>query len=61
MSNKTLTPGSGPQEIAPENVDGISGGLCSGDELKALTDALKDSYENLVDFVSHVIGRVSGN
>lgn len=61
MSNKTITPGSGPQEIAPENAEGIAGGECSLAQLEQITASLKDSYENLVDFVSHVIGRVAGN
>ena len=42
---------------ANEAVGGLS---CSAAELEALTAALKQSYENLVDFTSHVIGRVAG-
>lgn len=39
---------------------GGGGDLCSGDELERLTASLKQSYENLVDFTSHVIERVAG-
>ena len=39
-----------------------SGGssFCSADDLLASTRSLTQSYENLVDFTSHVIGRVAG-
>lgn len=61
MSNKPITPGTGPQEISAESAEGIAGGDCSLAQLEQITASLKDSYENLVDFVSHVIGRVAGN
>ena len=48
-------------ELDAEAVDGIGGGLsCSPDDLTRLTASLKESYENLVDFTSHVIERVIG-
>lgn len=39
-----------------------SGGFsfCSADDLLAITRSLTQSYENLVDFTSHVIGRIAG-
>lgn len=39
-----------------------SGGfsLCSPDALVEITRSLTQSYENLVEFTSHVIGRVAG-
>lgn len=37
----------------------IGGGdLCSPSEVVGLTSSLIQAYENLVDFTSHVIGRV---
>jgi hypothetical protein len=40
----------------------VGGGLdlCSADELVRITASLTQSYENLVDFASHVIERVAG-
>lgn len=50
-----------PTELDAEAVDEIGGGLsCSPDDLTRLTGSLKESYENLVDFTSHVIERVIG-
>ena len=36
------------------------GGLCSAEDLVNVTSSLIQAYENLVDFTSHVIGRVAG-
>ncbi len=49
-------------ELDEAQVAEVGGGtdLCSADELQRLTASLKQSYENLVDFTSHVIERVSG-
>lgn len=50
-----------PIELDASAVDAIGGGLsCSPDDLTRLTASLKESYENLVDFTSHVIERVIG-
>jgi hypothetical protein len=51
------------QELDEAQVEEVGGGgdLCSGPELERLTESLKQSYENLVDFTSHVIERVAGS
>jgi hypothetical protein len=50
-----------PSEIDAAQAADVGGGnWCSADELRQLTASLKQSYENLVDFASHVIERVSG-
>ena len=50
-----------PAELDAAAVEGIGGGLsCSPEDLTRLTASLKESYENLVDFTSHVIERVIG-
>jgi hypothetical protein len=41
-------------------VAGAGLNLCSADDLTAITASLIQSYENLVGFASHVIGRVAG-
>lgn len=49
------------QALDPEQVTQVSGGdLCSPDQLIEMTKALKESYDNLVDFTSYVIERVLG-
>jgi len=50
-------------ELEATTLQEVAGGgdLCSADQLVALTGALKESYENLVDFTSHVIERVAGS
>jgi hypothetical protein len=49
------------QTLDETQVKEISGGdLCSPDQLIEMTKALKESYDNLVDFTSYVIERVLG-
>jgi hypothetical protein len=49
------------QTLDEAQVKAISGGdLCSPDQLIEMTKALKESYDNLVDFTSYVIERVLG-
>lgn len=60
MSNDRVTPGDGIRDLPPEQAEGIGGGCYTGEDLKQLTDSFTQSYENLVDFVSHVIERVAG-
>lgn len=51
----------GPQPLDTSTIDNVGGGLtCSPEDLTRLTASLKESYENLVDFTSHVIERVIG-
>jgi hypothetical protein len=49
-------------ELDASQAEEVAGGLdlCSPDQLRDLTAALKESYDNLVDFTSYVIERVAG-
>ena len=48
-------------ELSTEQATSVGGGLsCSPEEIAKLTEDLIQAYENLVDFASHVMGRVSG-
>jgi len=61
MNNTDASKNAGPKELDTAQADDVAGGnLCSADEFKQLTASLKESYENLVDFTSHVIDRVAG-
>ena len=52
------TPG---KELDATQIDAVGGGLsCTPEELRTFTEQLKQMYENLVDFTSHVIERVAG-
>jgi len=47
-------------ELSAAQVADVAGGnLCSADEFVRLTASLKEAYENLVDFTSHVIERIA--
>jgi hypothetical protein len=50
------------EPISPEQANAISGGelQCTIAELGQLSEDLKEIYENLIDFTSHVIERVAG-
>ena len=50
--NKTIT-----EEAAAQ----VGGGSCTPSEIIEITTKLTDAYEALVDFTSHVIGRVAGD
>jgi hypothetical protein len=45
--------------VDPRQLESIAGGDCTASQLVALTGSLKQAYENLVDFTSHVIERVA--
>ena len=47
-------------QLTQEQVDAISGGACSAQELISIAGQLKQTYETLVDFTSYVIERVAG-
>ena len=49
------------KEVSSEVAQQIGGGACTPAELLDLTKSLTDAYESLVDFTSHVIGRVAGD
>lgn len=57
MSKEPLTLPQGPQ-FSQDQLDAISGGACTADEIVKVTEELKTAYENLIDFTSHVIERV---
>ena len=60
MNAPDTSNGTGPVEIDASLAEGATGGtMCSGNDLVNLTASLKEAYENLVDFTSHVIERVS--
>lgn len=62
MSEPDVSKALEKNELSGTQVEGVAGGinLCSADELRLLTAALKESYDNLVDFTSYVIERVAG-
>jgi hypothetical protein len=61
MNEPEVTKSLENSELDGTEVEEVAGGsLCSADELVDLTASLKEAYENLVDFTSHVIERVAG-
>jgi hypothetical protein len=62
MSETDLAKNLTAKELDQTQVEAVGGGLdfCDGDQIKALTKALKESYDNLVDFTSYVIERIAG-
>ena len=44
--------------ISDEQLEKISGGSCSPEDVTIILENLKESYETLVDFTSYVIERV---
>lgn len=58
--SKTDVSGISPSNALDEaQVEKVAGGdMCSANDLRDLTAALKESYDNLVDFTSYVIERV---
>jgi hypothetical protein len=62
MSDTDLSKKLTAKELDQTQAETVGGGLdfCSPDDLKGLTAALKESYDNLVDFTSYVIERMAG-
>ena len=62
MNEPDITKNPENQELDEAQVEEVGGGgdLCSPADLLAITGSLTQSYENLVDFASHVIERVAG-
>ena len=54
MSDKPHTP------LTAEELKAIAGGECTPEQWIGILDNLKQSYEQLIDFTSYVIERVSG-
>ena len=46
------------QPITDEQLERISGGTCSPEEISGILETLRDNYDTLVDFTSYVIERV---
>lgn len=57
MSDKPPVPKFAP--FTDEQLQRISGGDCTPQEVIDIFDQLKDSYETLIDFTSYVIERVA--
>ena len=58
QDDKSAAPG---KELDATQTDAVGGGLsCSAEEWIKITEELKQAYENVVDFASHVIERVAG-
>lgn len=47
-------------EVAAENLTKIGGGDCTAQDYMEVIGQLTDAYNELVEFTSYVIGRVSG-
>lgn len=62
MSDTDLSKKLTAKELDQTQAETVGGGLdlCDSNQITALTAALKESYENLVDFTSHVIERIAG-
>lgn len=60
MSDTNVSRITDKSELDPAQAGDAGGGFCSGAEIAELTGSLIAAYDNLVDFASHVIGRVAG-
>ena len=47
-------------ELDAKATEAAAGGSCTANDLVGITESLIEVYDNLVDFTSHVIGRVAG-
>jgi len=45
--------------VTPEQLQNIGGGACTPADIVSIVGNLTTAYESLVDFTSHVIGRVN--
>lgn len=61
MSETTIPKTLEANELDAAQAADVAGGLCSADEFVRLTASFTQAYENLVDFTSHVMGRIAGN
>ena len=46
--------------LTAEELKAVAGGECTPEQWISILDNLKQSYEQLIDFTSYVIERVSG-
>jgi len=58
MTDKTVTNPAG-NLVTAEQLEAISGGECTPQQIIDIFGQLKSSYETLIDFTSHVIERVA--
>ena len=59
MSEQPDSKDAGDDTLDEAQVEDVAGGGCTADQLLAITGSLKQAYEDLVDFTSHVIERVA--
>ena len=59
MSEQPDSKDAGDGTLDEEQVEDVAGGGCTVTELVDVTGRLKQAYEDLVDFTSHVIERVA--
>lgn len=61
MNEPDITKSPETQELDETQVEEVGGGGdCLPEQILAATGSLTQSYENVVAFASHVIGRVAG-
>jgi hypothetical protein len=59
MSDKNI-PEVPPGVLTEDQVEAISGGICTAQQYADMLTQLKSSYETLIDFTTYVMERVSG-
>jgi hypothetical protein len=59
MSDQPDSKDEGDNTLDEAQVESIAGGGCSTQQLLSITGSLKQAYEDLVDFTSHVMERVA--
>lgn len=60
MSDTNVSRITDKSELDPAQAAEATGGGCTGSEIAEITSSLVEAYDNLVDFASHVMGRVLG-
>lgn len=58
MSDKPIPPL--PAGITQEQAEAVAGGSCTVVDVIKISDALKQGYENLIDFTVYMAERVTG-
>ena len=59
MSDQPDSKDEGINTLDDAQVESVAGGSCTTQQLLSITGSLKQAYEDLVDFTSHVIERVA--
>jgi hypothetical protein len=60
MNEPDTKPDKTPVEIDATQAEEAAGGTCTLEDVLPFSETLTQTYENLVDFTSHVIERVAG-